>query len=201
MGKVSNRSLTKAIYRNAGNGRKGDPAVITEQTIVYPQRNKWSCGPMALRHCLFGYGFDVDDRRLAKLAGTTRSGTSDSALVKAIKKLKLGLHLSFSRRRTASGAKKLLMASLKKKRPVILCIDKWSHWVAVLYHSRRGFLMLDSSRPGPVIQFISWKKLQPLMRLKYTQNLRWHTCFMNDKRPIYDIGVLILDKACTKKRK
>lgn len=197
---MNHRSLIKEIYRNVGKGRKHAHAVITRSVVIRPQRNKWSCGPMALRHALLGYGINIDDRRLAKLAGTTRAGTSEVSLAKATRKLRCGLRLNMPPcPRTAKRAKELVKSSLKKKQPVILCIDKWTHWVAILQHTSRGFLMLDSSRPGPVIKLISMKNLILRMRLKYKHAYRKY--FLEDKRPLYYVWTLAMNKHCTKKRK
>ena len=130
--------------------------------LVYPQLNNWSCGPMALRYCLMAYGLDVDPRSIARLARSTRAGTGQYSMQAAA--FKLGFDLRFTDALTAKDAKLLIDSSLALGRPVVLSVDKWQHWVACLGHTRAGYLVMDSSRPGPVIQLHGWRRVQKRLR-------------------------------------
>lgn len=175
------RWLTQ-LYRNVGQGFKRSPVIINGIPIG-PQPNNWSCGPTSLRHCLLARGRDIDVAKLAKWAGSTRTGTDDDQLIAAA--LRAGHDLKPMTRRSSGTAKRLIVSRLKKGNPLILCVERWSHWIVVLHHGTRGFLVLDSSRPGPVIRLLSWRRLERLIRLTYSA--RFKEWFENDRRPNYFI--------------
>ena len=154
-------SFINEAYRNAWNGTKTEP-VLVEGKLVYPQRNKWSCGPWALRHCLMKWDLDVDPYTIMELANTTRSaGTSEKNLEVAAKKL--GCRYEQHTKNTAKDAKRTILRLLGRGQPLILCIEKWEHWIACLHHSSRGFLIFNSDRHGHVIQLRSWRWLKKKM--------------------------------------
>jgi ABC-type bacteriocin/lantibiotic exporter with double-glycine peptidase domain len=169
-------TFLQEAYRNIGRGTKAQPAGL-KGMLVYPQRNNWSCGPMALRYCLMKWRVDVDDRKIAKLASSTRGGgTSDRKMGHAA--WRLGARYNSHNQRTAKAAKLTIDRLLTRGLPLILCIEKWQHWVACLHHGRGGYLIFDSSRPGPVIQVRSWKWVKQQM---------WFTS-KTDPVPIYAIA-------------
>jgi ABC-type bacteriocin/lantibiotic exporter with double-glycine peptidase domain len=176
----------RSAYHNVGrgtggNGRPWKPAVVNGVTVE-PQRNNWSCGPAALRYCLLVHGIDEDVTRLAHLAGSTRAGTDEGQLTRAANYL--GLKLASHVRRSPVTARRLIESKLRLGVPLILCAENWQHWVALLHKSRRGFLIFDSSRPGPVIQLWNWRKLE--RRLRLLPNVRrYRAHFRNNRSPIY----------------
>jgi len=159
-----------------GPGRPWKPALVNGSKVE-PQRNNWSCGPMALRYCLLAYGLDVDARRIARLAGSTRAGTNESQMSWAA----VWLKSSFKNhtRKSPDAIKRLILDNLKRGRPLIACVEQWAHWIAVLHHTRRGYLVFDSSRPGPVIRLRSWKWLE--RQLRYTKT---------EERPLYAVATV-----------
>lgn len=176
------RLFIREAHRYVGMGYRKRP-VMVQAVTVHPQRNKWSCGPMALRHCLLAYGVDVPVQKLAFYAGTTRDGSDEHKLKRAARRLKFTL--DFQDYRTAASAKQAILSLLDRGRPLLLCIDNWDHWIAVLHHSRRGFLVFDSNRPGPVIQLRSWSWLKSKLRVEYSSHWDWY--FGEDHRPIYSV--------------
>lgn len=184
------RTFIGAAYLNVGKGTGGRgkpwrPADVNGVTVG-PQRNNWSCGPAALRYCLLVHGIDKDVTYLARAAGSTRSGTDEKQLERAARRLgcKLGNH----QRRAAVTIRRLIESKLQMGVPLIACVDKWQHWIAVLHKSKRGFLILDSSRPGPVIQLRSWKWLERQMRLPWSR--RYQKFFGRNRSPIYSAMAL-----------
>lgn len=153
--------IVKEAYQNVWTATHKKPARLAGM-IVRPQFNNWSCGPHAIRFCLMKWHHDVELTTIVELTRSTRAGTDDL-------NMQLGIHLlgykwyQFNAM-SAHEAKTTIYRELKKGRPLILCVENWSHWVAVLHHSRRGFLVFDSSRPGPVIQLRGWKWLQRQLR-------------------------------------
>lgn len=189
----------KSAYLNVGRGTGGHgrpwrPAIVNG-TEVEPQRNGWSCGPASLRYCLLVHGINVEVERLARWAGSTRAGTDDTQLRRAASRA--GCSFAEYTRRSPVTVRRLIESKLKLGTPMIACVERWQHWVAVLHRSRRGFLVLDSSRPGPVIQLWSWKKLERRLRLVYSY--RHRALFKRDRRPIY--YVLALPKPVQPRRR
>lgn len=179
------RTFISAAYRNVGlgtggRGRPWRPADVNG-VLVGPQRNNWSCGPAALRYCLLVHGIDYEVSDLAALAGSTRAGTDETQLTKAARRVgcKLGNH----QRRSPVTARRLIEAKLRMGVPLIVCVEKWQHWIAVLHRSKRGFLVFDSSRPGPVIQLRPWRWLEKQMRLMPCQRYRQY--FKRNRSPVY----------------
>lgn len=147
--------------KQVGRGTRANPAFVNGAQ-VYPQTNNWSCGPMSLRHCLIWFGIDVDHRKIADVACATRAGAGDINLQTAAHRLGLEWHQNTLL--TARAAKSVIDNNLKKGRALILCVDGWDHWISVFHHSHRGYLIFDSSRPGPVVQLHGWEWLKKQLR-------------------------------------
>jgi ABC-type bacteriocin/lantibiotic exporter with double-glycine peptidase domain len=169
-------TFISSAYKKLWSGFKHKSVVINDLS-VHPQRNNWSCGPLAMQYCMMRWGKDIDHRKLIKLAGSTRSaGTSESQLKRAAKLL----HSNYTQYHLCSvrAAKNKIDDLLWRGLPLIVCIDKWEHWIAVLHHSHRGYLIFDSSRPGPVIQVRGWRWLE--------KHMRHH--INGDTRPTYNVA-------------
>lgn len=179
------RTFIAAAYQRVGRGTGGRGKPYRPADVngvgVEPQRNNWSCGPAALRYCLLVYGIDVSAARLAELAGSTRAGTDEAQLTKAARRV--GCKLHSHTRRSPVTAKKFIQSSLRHGTPLILCVEKWQHWIAVLHCSRRGYLIFDSSRPGPVIQLRTWAWVEKQVRLDYCKKFR--SAFKRTRAPVY----------------
>lgn len=180
----------RSAYKNVGKGTGGrgrpwKPANING-ILVEPQRNNWSCGPVSLRHCMLVFGNDVDVVEIVKLAGSTRAGTDETQLTKAA--ATLGFKLTSYIRRSPTTLKRLIESKLRIGVPLVACVDRWQHWVAVLHRSRLGFLVLNSSRPGPVVQLWTWKQLERRIRLVYCRRFKQY--FNSNLGPIYAVMAL-----------
>src|SRR4030095_2255199 len=95
---------------------------------LYPQPNDWMCGPFALKHALVALGRIVSEDRIAMVARTHWwSGTSEIRWVRAARAFDCDLRLV----RSLSGerARLELTAALRQRRPTILCVDDWGHWI------------------------------------------------------------------------
>ena len=153
--------FVREAYKHVGLGTVSNPVRVAG-SLVYPQKNKWACGPWALRHCFLKLGLDIDPYDLIHMCHSTRAGTGDRGM-------ELGAFLAGGRWRTidvesAAEAKRQIHRLLKKGIPLVLSVEKWEHWIACLHVSARGYLIFDSSRPGPVIQLWSWNKLKKRLR-------------------------------------
>lgn len=165
-----NRTFIDEAYRNVGRGTGGSNGAKRQPVFVYnaviePQRNSWSCGPHALRNAMASHGRITDVEHLGEIAGANRKGTDEFDLMKAARAcdhelfpFEYGSQVAFKRR---------LTLALSRGNPLILCTENGSHWISLFDHTkRRGYLVMDSSRPGPVIQLVSWKRLVDLLRYR-----------------------------------
>lgn len=152
---------------------------------LYPQPNKWTCGPFALKHALIMMGMFVDETRISRIAGTHWwSGTDEIKLAKAARAFDCDMKLI--RRRDPEFARKLLLSYLKKKRPCIICVDQWDHWITVVNgeRGRSGRYVIIDSKSAPVMNVLTWPQLR--RRWGYIDKEK-----KNDRRPIFDLHPLI----------
>jgi len=125
---------------------------------LYPQPNKWTCGPFALKHALVMLGVFVDEKEISRIAGTHWwAGTDEIKLGRAAKAYEC--ELKYVRRKSPERAKRELLYHLKKGYPTLLCVDRWSHWITVVNTERGKFIVLDSER-DPVVWVFSWSELK-----------------------------------------
>jgi hypothetical protein len=125
---------------------------------LYPQPNKWTCGPFALKHALVMLGIFVDEKEVSRIAGTHWwAGTDEIKLARAAKAYEC--ELMFVRRKSAARAKRELLQCLKKGYPTLLCVNGWSHWITAVNAERGRFVVLDSQR-DPVVCVNSWSELK-----------------------------------------
>ncbi|RMH38167.1 MAG: hypothetical protein D6689_19965 [Deltaproteobacteria bacterium] len=124
----------------------------------YPQPNDWSCGPFALKHALVALGRMVDENDIARRAKTHWwSGTDEIGLARAARAY--GAELELFRRRSAERARRDLIAALRERLPVLLCVDGWGHWITVLGCARDQFVIVDSNA-DPVLDIAPWPRLR-----------------------------------------
>lgn len=94
------------------------------------QEKGYSCGPAALRAALYVYGKCFTEAGVRRWAGTTPEGTDEEGLKKAI------VHYNFRHKEfqtpSVREAMDWLKSNLRKGYPVLLCVDKESHWIAVV---------------------------------------------------------------------
>ncbi len=125
---------------------------------LYPQPNKWQCGPFALKHALIMLGTIVDENRVSRIAGTNWwVGTDEVKLARAANAY--DCEMKCIRRKSALRAKRELLAALKKGHPALLCVDQWNHWITVVGAERDKFITIDS-RGAPVVCIDTWKALK-----------------------------------------
>ncbi|MCB9561405.1 MAG: hypothetical protein H6708_13445 [Kofleriaceae bacterium] len=124
----------------------------------YPQPNNWTCGPFALKHALVALGHGVDAKDIQLTAKSTwGAGTDEIQLARAARSFDCDLMLE--RRRDPDEARKLLVKYLREQTPVLLCVDQWSHWITVVRHADRRFVVIDSEL-DPVLNILTWPQLR-----------------------------------------
>jgi hypothetical protein len=125
---------------------------------LYPQPNKWQCGPFALKHALIMLGKIVNEKRVSRIAGSHWwGGTDEIKLARAARAYDCTLKMI--RRKNALRAKRELLYSLKKGNPALLCVDGWNHWITVVGAERGKFIYIDS-REQPVVCVDTWRGLK-----------------------------------------
>lgn len=124
----------------------------------YPQPNDWSCGPFALKHALVAMGCLADEDDIAAIARTHWwSGTDEIRLAKAAQAYDCSLPME--RRRDAERARRALSEYVRKRVPVLLCVDDWGHWITVLRQREDKYVVVDSDL-DPVLNVLTWSQLQ-----------------------------------------
>ncbi|MER3523270.1 MAG: hypothetical protein C4326_04200 [Ignavibacteria bacterium] len=125
---------------------------------LYPQPNKWQCGPFALKHALIMLGEFVNEKELSAIAGSTWwYGTDEIQLGKAAKAFHC--EMKVVREKNALRAKRELLLTLKRGYPALLCVDGWGHWITVVGAEKGRFIYLDSSK-APVVYVATWRQLK-----------------------------------------
>ena len=125
---------------------------------LYPQPNKWQCGPFALKHALIMLGKFVNEKKVSEIAGTTWwSGTDEIQLAKAARRYECKMEVV--REKNPLHAKRELLLTLKKGSPALLCVDSWGHWITVVGAEKGRFIYFDSSK-APVVCVATWKQLK-----------------------------------------
>ena len=105
------------------------------------QNTNFNCGPAALANALEVYGKKVTQEAIAAIAKTTTEGTDEAGLIRATKKN--GFVPYKIRMKIGSVAFNDLWIQLGLGRPVILCVDKWTHWVAAVGLVGRKVIISD----------------------------------------------------------
>ena len=106
-----------------------------------PQERNYSCGPAAIRAAFHVMGRSVTEKALRAHAGTTNEGTDHNDILRALR--------HYSQRgkeyetKFHSHAWKWLRRRISAGRPVILCVDRWDHWVTVVGNVGSKILLFD----------------------------------------------------------
>ena len=150
---------------------------------LYPQPNKWQCGPFALKYALVMLGRIVDEKKLVRIAGTHWwAGTDELKLARAAKVY--DCQMRFVRRTSPYRAQRELLLSLKKGQPCLLCVDRWSHWITAVGAERGKFIFIDSSK-APVVRVDDWRVLQ--RRWVYTEKDKFDPTKMKHLYDLYQV--------------
>ncbi len=137
---------------------------------LYPQPNKWQCGPFALKHALTMLGKIADEKHISRVAGAHWwNGADEIKLTRAAKAY--GCDMTMLRLRDPLRAQRELLLSLKRGHPALLCVDGWGHWITVVGAERGEIISIDSSR-APVVRVDSWRRLE--RRWAYHRPIKGH---------------------------
>ncbi len=151
---------------------------------LYPQPNKWQCGPFALKYALIMLGKFVDENAVSRIAGTHWwTGTDEIKLGRAAHAFDCDMRII--RRTHSLRAKRELLLALKRGYPAILCVDQWEHWITVVGAEKGKFISIDS-REAPVVCVDTWLALKK----------RWVYNEMDpddptERRTLYDLHLVV----------
>lgn len=148
---------------------------------IYTQPNDWQCGPFALKHALFALGSFEHENVIARLAASDTSGTDEVGLGRAARGL--GCDLLMVRTYDPDAARRELDQYLALRTPTLLCIQEWTHWVAVV-HAHEGHYVAFDSRHEGVLRILPWEELRGL--LVYHEGGAEHGA-----QPIYDLHPVV----------
>lgn len=132
---------------------------------MYPQPNRWQCGPFALKHALIMLGVIAEEKEITKITRTRKGyGTDERQLLRAAEAF--DCDLPTVRRSDEDRARRTLIAYLRRRIPVLLCIDRWAHWVTIVKYEQGRFIVFDSE-DRRVMVLPTWAQLKN--RWVYTQ--------------------------------
>ena len=95
--------------------------------MSYQKHPSW-CAPAAVQIALQIQGVRIGQARLAHLMNTTEDGTDEDEIIRALGELNYGIQEFKSRHR---GDARSWLLELAPVMPLILCVDRWEHWVCV----------------------------------------------------------------------
>lgn len=118
----------------------------------YPQPNEYQCGPFALKYALVMLGQFVNEREIAKKAGSNWwYGTDEIGLAKAAKNY--NCRMKYFRRETPTEALKILRNHLKQSYPCILSVNNWEHWFTIINVQQNKFIVMDSALDKVIVAY------------------------------------------------
>jgi ABC-type bacteriocin/lantibiotic exporter with double-glycine peptidase domain len=100
------------------------------------QTRPYTCGPAAVVNALRLFGLHVPEAHVAKLAGTTVTGTDDRQLMRALRKLGCGP--------TAVSLTSTVRKRVQAGIPVIIHLDEELHWVVIIGCLGDNLIAFDS---------------------------------------------------------
>lgn len=96
-------------------------------------------------------------RGLRALVGTTDDGSDEHDIIRAL--LAYGCGVDEHRGTSALAAREWLTVSITAGRPVLLCVDRWQHWVTVTGALGAQFNLYDPARENGGAFVLTWKQL------------------------------------------
>lgn len=95
------------------------------------QEDSWDCGPATAYHLATALDVKCRYRSLIKESGANAvDGTDEQGMIRALRSC--GLLVKSFEHNDPDIAWKWLHGVLQSGRPVALCVDNWTHWVAVV---------------------------------------------------------------------
>lgn len=154
--------FVSAALEFVGQGFEKAPITVRRRTVG-TQRRDGFCGPMSLRYCMMKWDHDIDVARIGRYTNCSKRGTLPCEL--KIGAMKMGCNSQTYEVHTAAATKRIIDKTLTRGGALVLGVDKDTHWLAVLAKTKRGYLLMDPQKPGPIITLWGAKAL--FKRMKY----------------------------------
>lgn len=120
------------------------------------QNSPFTCGAVALANALEACGTNVSQDKIARLAGTNSNGTTEKGIIKACQAL---YHYPYPfQLRKLNEALDKVDFFLYSNSPVIVCVEKWTHWVTVIGKLGDQYIVSDGADEN-YIKYLSSDKL------------------------------------------
>jgi len=118
----------------------------------YKQPLTYQCGPFALKYALVMLGKMEDEKEIERHAGSTWwSGTTEIGLAKAAKHYDCDFVEIAPLGNKTTALKRLRNFVSGNVVPAVLCVDKWSHWIAVVKYESGKYICVDSGKTKVII--------------------------------------------------
>lgn len=116
------------------------------------QSRKFTCGPATVANVvtLLSHSITEDDACETSVDGTTERQIK-AGLVKH------GLKFEVHKGRDSLESIQWVDTSINLGSPTILCVDKWSHWIAVVGKLGGEYLVIDSAHPDLLLKWSAGK--------------------------------------------
>jgi ABC-type bacteriocin/lantibiotic exporter with double-glycine peptidase domain len=117
------------------------------------------CGPTAIANALEVHHRRLGLRGLRDLVGTTGEGSDEHDIMRAL--LAYGFGVDEHAGDSPLAARDWLLDSIAAERPVLLCVDRWDHWVTALGACGRQVVIYDPARDTGGTFVLRFKDLRP----------------------------------------
>lgn len=118
----------------------------------YKQPLTYQCGPFALKYALVMLGQMADVKKIEQRAGSTWwYGTNELGLKKAARYYDCDFVELTPVYNELDSIVTKLNKYLEQNIPVVICVDKWSHWIAVVSHEDNKYICVDSGMKKVII--------------------------------------------------
>jgi len=108
------------------------------------QQKPYWCGPASLQNAFRCLGKKISQRAIAEACETSLEGTDEFALQRGI--TALGFRFQQYSGNWSASAHSWICSRINHNGPVLLCIDDWTHWVAVVSYFPGSYLVIDPAR-------------------------------------------------------
>lgn len=116
------------------------------------------CGPTAIANALEVHHRRIGLRPLRELTGCEPNGSDEDDILRAL--LALGCPADVHEGDDQRQAKVWLLSSLAHGRPVLLCVDRWDHWITVIGTCADQAVIYDPARETGGTYVLRWKALR-----------------------------------------
>lgn len=116
------------------------------------QSRKFTCGPATIVNVANLLGIKVSEEDACK---HTVDGTTERQIKDGLQRLGLGIEVH--KGRDSLAAIQWVDTSICLGSPTIICVDKWTHWVAVVGKLGGDYLVIDPADPELLVRFTSAK--------------------------------------------